>query len=99
MRPGDYWKGFLAPIGLIVKSLLAKASGQRWFAEISYQRQQYWWAGYQIQSRISGAAEGLRQLLRRGVIAATHSFTHRERIPYRYRPHRIFAMTPARAGP
>ena len=54
-------------------SLRAKVEGRKWLAEVSRQRQQYWWQGFQRQRRVEGAAATLSYLQAQGVIVATHS--------------------------
>jgi hypothetical protein len=65
----------------------------------SRQRQQYWWRGYRMQSRIGGAPVGLWALLLAGRIVATHSLIHREIRVTREGAHRIFAVTAPSRGP
>lgn len=97
MRPASHWRGFWATIVLITRSLLAKVEGRRWLAEVSRQRQQYWWRGFQRQRHVAGIPTSLRELEAQGVIAATHSMRFRRQEPMRYDPHRIFAVTAATA--
>jgi hypothetical protein len=99
MRPDTHWRGFWAPWLVIFTSLLAKVAGRKWPAELSRQRQQYWWRGYQLQSRIRGAPQGLWQLLLSRQILATHSLVHREIQAVRWQTHRIFAVTSPSGGP
>jgi hypothetical protein len=93
MRPGGHWRGFWATVALIVLSLQSKLSGSHWLAEVSRQRQQYWWRGYQRQSHVAGASASLSQLLEQRVIAATHSLRFRSLGFLPDDPHRIFAVT------
>ena len=99
MRPDTHWRGFWAPWSAIFTTLLIKAAGGKWCTDFSRQRQQYWWRGYRIQSRIRGAPIGLWQLLLSGRIVATHSLSHREIRAVLCRPHRIFAVTVPSGGP
>lgn len=97
MRPASHWRGFWAGIVLIMSSLNAKVEGRRWLTEISRQRQQYWWHGFQRQRHMTGAATSLEDLQARGVLVATHSTRYRRLEPLSYDPHRIFAVTVATA--
>jgi len=99
MRPATHWRGFWASWPLIFRVLLEKAAGGKWSEAMSRQRQQYWWRGYHIQSRIWGTPVGLWQLLLSGRIVATHSLLYREiRVVYGS-AHRIFAVTAASQPP
>lgn len=99
MRPRSHWRGFWATAAVVATVLGRKLAGQGWLRDFSRQRQQYWWRGYQIQSRFSGTVVGLPQLLADGVIAATHSLTHRAICGLGAPVHRIFAVTPSYGGP
>ena len=99
MRPRQYWRGFWASWEVIVAAVLRKQEGRKWLSWINRQRQQYWWKGYQMQSRFEGGRLSVVQLLRRGVIVATHSVGYREIRPLLHGPHRIFAVTPPVRGP
>ncbi len=99
VRPESHWRGFWASHLVILFCLLRKESGGKWLEGISRQRQQYWWAGFRKQSLFDGSAVSVVELCRGAVIAATHSFTHREIIPYPYPPNSIFAATPMGRGP
>jgi hypothetical protein len=99
MRPRSHWRGFWASAATIVAVLSRKLADQNWVSEFSRQRQQYWWRGYQRQSRFSGTVVELPQLLADGVIAATHSLTHRAIRAFGEPVHRIFAVTPSYGGP
>ncbi len=93
MRPASHWRGFWATVALIVLSLRSKLCGSRWLVEVSRQRQQYWWRGYQRQSHFSGSPTSLSVLLAQKVIAATHSLKFRCIRPLPHDPYRIFAVT------
>jgi len=93
MRPASHWRGFWATVALIMLSLRSKLSGSRWLVEVSRQRQQYWWRGYQRQSHFAGASASLSELLAQKVIAATHSLRFRCLRALPHDPHRIFAVT------
>ena len=95
MRPASHWRGFWATIALIIESLGAKLAGQSWLAEVSRQRQQYWWRGFQRQRRVSGAPSSLEDLQVQRVIVATHSLRFRRLEILCHRPHLIFAATGA----
>jgi hypothetical protein len=95
MRPASHWRGFWATIALILRSLAGKLAGQPWLAEISRQRQQYWWRGFQRQRRVDGAPASLGDLQAHGVIAATHSLRFRRLEVLSHSPHLIFAATDA----
>ncbi len=95
VRPASHWRGLWATIGLILESLGGKLEGRRWLAEVSRQRQQYWWQGFQRQRRLAGAPAPLSDLVVQGVILATHSMRYRRQEPLSYDPHRIFAVTAA----
>lgn len=99
MRPSTHWRGFWAPWHVIFRSLLEKAAGKKWPEAVSRQKQQYWWRGYRIQSRISGEPVGLWKLLFSGRIVATHSLTHREIRSVYDSTYRIFAVTGPSRGP
>jgi hypothetical protein len=99
MRPDTHWRGFWAAAVTIAAVLARKLASESWVRELSRQRQQYWWRGYQRQSRFSGPVVPLPQLLAAGVIAATHSLTHRAIEAFDEPAHRIFAVTPAYSGP
>jgi hypothetical protein len=96
MRPASHWRGFWAGIVVILASLRGKISGAPWRTEISRQRQQYWWRGYQRQRGVAGVPASLSQLLQQRVIVATHSLRFRRQQDLPYDPHRIFAVTTAR---
>jgi hypothetical protein len=73
-----FWRRFLAPIALIIKSLSGKQASRTWDKTVSRQRQQYWQQGFCIQSLFAGLpAQTLDSLLSGGIIAATHSLTDR----------------------
>ena len=93
MRPASHWRGFWATVGLIVLSLSSKLSGSRWLVDVSRQRQQYWWRGYQRQSHFAGTSASLSVLLDQQIIAATHSVRFRCLRALPEDPHRIFAVT------
>jgi hypothetical protein len=93
MRPATHWRGFWATIELVLLSLNQKLSGGRWLSNVSRQRQQYWWHGFQRQRHLLGGTTGLEELLAQGVIVATHSLRFRCLTPLRYDPHRMFAAT------
>jgi hypothetical protein len=77
-RPHTFWRRFLAPVALILRSLSGKRAGQPWNKDVSRQRQQYWQQGYSIQSRFEGLpAQTPDSLFAGGLIAATHSLTDR----------------------
>jgi hypothetical protein len=97
MRPASHWRGFWATIVLIMRSLREKVEGRKWLAEVSRQRQQYWWHGFQRQRRVAGAPASLKDLEAQGVIVVTHSMRVRRQEPLSYDPHRIFAVTAATA--
>jgi hypothetical protein len=99
MRPGSHWRGFWASAAAIVGVLRGKLSGHKWGIAFSRQRQQYWWRGYQKQSRFSGTVVPLQALVADGVILATHSLTHRAIRPFAMPAYRIFAVTAAYSGP
>ena len=99
MRPDTHWRGFWADRHSILRSLVNKETNRRWLADLGRERQQYWWRGFQIQCQFHGAFESLASLIDKQVIAATHSFTHREIQPLEPTPNRIFAFTPSLRGP
>lgn len=99
MRPRSHWRGFWASASAIVAVLSEKLAGGPWTEDFSRQRQQYWWRGYQKQSRFSGAVVALPQLLEQGIIVATHSLTHRAISAFAEPAHRIFAVTAAHGVP
>jgi len=93
MRPASHWRGFWATILVIMSSLRGKLEGRRWLREISRQRQQYWWHGFQRQRHVAGAPADLNDLEAQGVIVATHSLSVRYLTILSTSPHRIFAAT------
>lgn len=95
MRPASHWRGFWATIALILTSLGGKLAGQPWLADVSRQRQQYWWRGFQRQRRVDGAPASLDDLQVQGVIVATHSLRFRRLEILSHSPHLIFAATGA----
>jgi len=95
MRPASHWRGFWATIALVMSSLKAKLVGRRWLAEVSRQRQQYWWRGFQRQRHVAGGPTSLEDLVAQGIIVATHSVRFRRQQILSYDPHRIFAVTAA----
>ena len=99
MRPRTHWRGFWATAVTIATVLARKVAGESWVREFSRQRQQYWWRGYQKQSRFSGCIVPLPILMASGIIVATHSLTHRAIRPFGEPVNRIFAVTAAYSGP
>ena len=99
MRPDTHWRGFWADSETILESLRGKEIDERWCLDLCRQRQQYWWRGFQIQRRFTGAFADLSSLIEQHIIAATHSLTHREIRTVESEPHRIFAFTPPVRGP
>lgn len=95
MRPASHWRGFWATIVLVMSSLRAKLDGRRWLVEVSRQRQQYWWRGFERQRHVAGAVASLENLVAQGVIVATHSMRFRRQELLRHDPHRTFAVTAA----
>jgi hypothetical protein len=72
-RPASHWRRFLAPISIILASLVAKLAGLRWPQGESRQRQQYWYCGYLIQSCFDGLPPTeIERLVAERIIAATH---------------------------
>jgi hypothetical protein len=96
MRPRGHWRGFWATAVTITAVLARKVAGESW---MSRQRQQYWWRGYQKQSRFSGSVVPLPTLVADGIIVATHSLTHRAMRAFPEPAHRIFAVTATCSGP
>jgi hypothetical protein len=66
---------------------------------VGRERQQYWWRGFEIQSRFTGSKTDFTSLIKTHIIAATHSLTHREMRIIEDHTHRIFAFTPPMRGP
>ncbi len=99
MRPRSHWRGFWADASAIVAALGEKVADKPWTADFSRQRQQYWWRGYQKQSRFSGTVVALPELVKGGIIVATHSVTHRAISAFGEPAHRIFAVTAAYGVP
>jgi len=82
-RPAGHWRRFLADCQTIIESLTVKLQTGRWSARFSRQRQGYWWNGLITQMLRDGLREvapaaGLRGLLQRAIIAATHSLKYFE---------------------
>jgi ribosomal protein S27AE len=94
VRPSSHWRGFWAGVEMILSSLKAKLAGERWLPQVSRQRQQYWWRGYQLQRHLRGRPAPWTELLRQQVILATHSLRFRCLRGMAEDPHRIFAVTP-----
>ena len=99
MRPRSHWRGFWATAVTIASVLARKMAGESWVREFSRQRQQYWWRGYQRQSRFWGPVVPLPTLVAEGIIVATHSLTHRAIRAFAEPAHPIFAVTTAGSGP
>jgi len=83
----------------MVHSLSVKLRENRWEAGFSRQRQQYWWRGLGKQlgrQGIVGAPSeiGLSRLVKRSIIAATHSMKYFEIRNAPEVPHLRFAFTP-----
>jgi hypothetical protein len=94
LRPATHWRRFWATLALITLSLTDKMEKGRWRKEVSRQRQQYWWRGFDIQSLVNGEpAATLPTLLDHGIIAATHSLIDRAIIPWPQPPHPSLAAT------
>jgi hypothetical protein len=99
VRPHTHWRGFWASQATILSSLVTKESEHRWLTMVGRERQQYWWRGLRIQRRFAGPETSLTSLIKTHIIAATHSFTHREMRLVRGDAYRIFAFTPPLRGP
>ena len=99
MRPDTHWRGFWASESIILSSIDYKESAGCWLGEISRERQQYWFRGFQKQRQFDGPPRTLGKLVSQRIIAATHSLTHREITVYKHPPYRIFAFTPPPRGP
>lgn len=99
MRPHTHWRGFWASKSVILASIERKESMGKWLPEIGREHQQYWWQGYRIQRQFAGRMKPLSDLIAGRIIAATHSFTHREITVWKHPPHRIFAFTAPVRGP
>jgi hypothetical protein len=93
MRPASHWRGFWATILVIMSSLRGKLEGRQWLKQISRQRQQYWWHGFQRQRHVAGAPASLSGLEAKGLIVATHSLSIRYLAILSTSPHRMFAAT------
>lgn len=93
-RPASHWRRFLAPITVIITSLVVKLAGFHWPGGESRQRQQYWHRGYRIQSRYDGLPPAaIESLLAACIVVATHSTDDRTMLPIPEPPHRRFAAT------
>lgn len=92
-RPDTHWRGFHSPWSVILEVLRRKVLGLTFVLELSRQRQQYWWRGFQMQCRVEGEARELQQLFAEGVIVATHSLTDRAITSAPEALHPIFAFT------
>ena len=93
-RPASHWRRFLAPIVVILASLSAKLAGSYWSQTESRQRQQYWYHGYNIQSRFDGLPPALIvELQVDSIIVATHSTADRATLPIPEPPYPSFAAT------
>ena len=93
-RPDSHWRRFLAPIAVILASLVGKVTGLRWPRSDSRQRQQYWYRGSIIQSRFDGLPPvSVESLLLGGIVVATHSTADRATTPWPGNPYRGLAAT------
>jgi hypothetical protein len=93
-RPDSHWRRFLAPISVILVSLVSKIMGLRWPQDESRQRQQYWYRGFIIQSRFDGLPPvSVESLHLAGIVVATHSTADRATIPWPGTPYRRLAAT------
>ena len=99
MRPDSHWRGFWADRSTILGSLKRKEVDGQWLPDLGRERQQYWWRGFWIQRQFHGSHESLASLVEGQIIAATHSFTHREIHLLESTPYPIFAFTPPLRGP
>jgi hypothetical protein len=93
-RPDSHWRRFLAPITVIMASLVGKLSGLPWLKVENRQRQQYWFHGFRIQSRFDGLpGAALDTLIVSGLIPPTHSLADRAIVPWPGPPYRRLAAT------
>jgi hypothetical protein len=93
-RPRTHWRRFLAPIAVIVSSLIGKLGTSPWGKDVSRQRQQYWWHGYRIQSQVHGfPAATVQALLDDCIVTATHSLIDRAIRPWPEPPYPRLAAT------
>jgi len=93
-RPDSHWRRFLAPIAVILASLVGKIAELAWAGDASRQRQQYWHRGYIIQGRFNGLPqETIESLYLAGIIISTHSTTDRASATWPLRPYRRLAAT------
>lgn len=93
-RPDSHWRRFLAPIAVILASLVGKVTGLRWPVSQSRQRQQYWYRGAIIQGRFDGLPPlSVESLLLAGIVVATHSTIDRASAPWPGQPYRRLAAT------
>jgi hypothetical protein len=93
-RPASHWRRFIAPISIILASLVAKLAGLRWPQGESRQRQQYWYCGYLIQSCFDGLPPiEIERLVAERIIVATHSTADRAIVPWPEPLHRSLAAT------
>lgn len=93
-RPDSHWRRFLAPIAVILATLVGKIAGLRWPQGECRQRQQYWYRGFIIQSRFEGIPPtSVESLLLTGIIVATHSTADRATAPWPGTPYRRLAAT------
>jgi len=66
-----------------------------WRQDTSRQRQQYWRHGWEKQTAYSGTSMPLEEMLRFGIILATHSLIDREIHIVNASPYRSLALTDA----
>jgi len=93
-RPASHWRRFLAPIAVILASLVGKITGLRWPRSESRQRQQYWYRGSIIQGRFDGLPSAtIESLHLAGIVVATHSTIDRASAPWPGQPYRRLAVT------
>lgn len=98
IRPLGYWRKFIAPVEAVVRSVRNKIEHGRWVGEWSRQRQQYWWRGFRLRLTAWGiptepTVKKLWELLRAGLIVATHSLEYLETRRFIDLTNRTFAFT------
>lgn len=98
LRPQSHSRGFWASISSILESIIGKVLTGSWNRGISYQRQQYWLAGFIRQASRRGnfievSPELVLEFILQGIILSTHSLRYFEIKPFRVAPHLMFAVT------
>jgi hypothetical protein len=99
MRPVQYWRGFGAPVWVIIASLTVKLVKGIWLSGVSRQKQNYWWKGWGMNAHRKDSASTILPCLESDeLILATHSTTRRTVTFFSDPPYRSFSL-PLSSGP